>query len=50
MDTETGSRWTILGQAVSGPPAGSGLEPVVHVDGFWFATDGFLPQVRVGTP
>jgi hypothetical protein len=50
VDIETGSRWSILGEAVSGPLAGSQLEPVVHVDAFWFATAAFLPQVRVWTP
>ena len=50
VDRETGSRWTILGQATAGPLADSQLEPMVHVDAFWFATAAFLPQVRVWSP
>ena len=42
-DTETGSTWNLLGQAVSGPLAGRRLEPVVHVDTFWFAWAAFRP-------
>lgn len=50
VDAQTGSRWTVLGQAGSGQLAGSQLEPVVHMDAFWFATAAFLPQVRVWSP
>lgn len=50
VDAQTGSRWTLLGQATAGPLAGSQLQPVVHVDAFWFATAAFYPQIRIWTP
>lgn len=50
VDAQTGSRWTLLGQATAGPLAGSQLQPVVHVDAFWFATAAFYPQVRIWAP
>ena len=37
VDDVTGSRWNILGEAISGPRLGDRLEPVTHVDTFWFA-------------
>jgi Protein of unknown function (DUF3179) len=36
-DRETGSRWTLLGDAVAGPLAGTRLEPAPHAFGFRFA-------------
>lgn len=50
VDTDTGSRWTFLGQAVAGPRAGMRLEPVPHLDAFWFATAAFYPQIRIWAP
>jgi hypothetical protein len=47
VDDQTGSRWNVLGQAVDGPLAGAALEPVVHVDTFWFAWGSFLPETRI---
>jgi Protein of unknown function (DUF3179) len=47
VDDQTGSRWNVLGTAVDGPLAGSELEPVVHVDTFWFAWGSFLPDTRI---
>jgi hypothetical protein len=46
VDDQTGSRWNVLGQAVEGPLAGTALEPIVHVDTFWFAWKSFLPETR----
>ncbi len=46
-DRETGSRWDVLGRATAGPLAGRELEPVEHVDTFWFAWAAFLPQTTV---
>jgi hypothetical protein len=47
VDSETGSRWNILGRAVSGPLAGRRLDPIVHGDDFWFAWAAFKPATRV---
>jgi hypothetical protein len=41
-DAETGSTWTILGQAVAGPLEGTQLETVVHRNEFWFAWQAFF--------
>ncbi len=48
VDTMTGSRWSILGEAVAGPLAGKQLLPVVHGNHFWFAWAAFKPQTRIG--
>jgi Protein of unknown function (DUF3179) len=47
VDAETGSRWTLLGEAVSGPLAGSQLQPVTHTDAFWFASAAFFSTIRI---
>jgi hypothetical protein len=47
VDNQTGSRWNVLGHAVAGPLTGAALEPVVHVDTFWFAWGSFLPDTRI---
>jgi len=47
VDDQTGSRWDLLGRALSGPLAGSRLEPVVHGDHFWFAWAAFQPETRI---
>jgi hypothetical protein len=46
-DIETGSGWSILGRAVSGPLAGQRLEPVPHLDTFWFAQAAFEPDTTI---
>jgi hypothetical protein len=46
-DLETGSRWNVAGQAVSGPLAGSQLEPIVHGNHFWFVWAVFQPETRI---
>lgn len=46
-DRETGSTWSILGKALDGPLAGRQLEPVEHVDTFWFAWSAFQPETTV---
>jgi hypothetical protein len=46
-DAETGSTWSVLGQAAAGPLAGQRLTPVVHGNHFWFAWVVFKPQTRV---
>jgi hypothetical protein len=47
VDDQTASRWNVLGQAVDGPLAGAALEPVVHVDTFWFAWGAFLSDTEI---
>jgi hypothetical protein len=47
VDDQTASRWDVLGQAIDGPLAGAALEPVIHVDTFWFAWGAFLPDTEV---
>lgn len=49
-DAETGSRWTVLGRAETGPLAGKQLQPVVHGNHFWFAWAAFKPDTRIYTP
>jgi hypothetical protein len=50
VDEQTGSEWNVLGQATSGPLAGSQLTPVVSVNHFWFSWAAFKPETRVYTP
>ncbi len=47
VDTETGSRWTLLGEAIDGPLAGKQLTPVIHGTHFWFAWAAFKPGTRI---
>lgn len=47
LDEETGSVWTVLGRAVDGPLAESQLQPVVHINHFWFSWAAFRPETRV---
>jgi len=47
VDDQTGSTWNLLGMAVSGPHFGRQLEPVTHVDTFWFAWAAFRPDTAV---
>lgn len=49
VDEETGSHWSLLGRALSGPLAGQQLEPVVHGTHFWFAWAAFKPGTRIAT-
>jgi len=44
VDSETGSKWTIAGDAVAGPLKGSRLERVPHFDTFWFAWAAYEPN------
>ncbi len=43
-DAETSSTWTLLGQAVDGPLAGTQLEVLPHRNEFWFAWSVFFPE------
>jgi hypothetical protein len=46
-DNETNSEWNVLGQAVSGELAGTQLQPLEHLDTFWFAWTAFNPDTDV---
>ncbi|MGH2403706.1 MAG: DUF3179 domain-containing protein [bacterium] len=47
IDTESGSAWTILGEAASGPYRGKRLTPLVHGNHLWFSWAVFKPQTRI---
>ncbi len=51
VDLETGSEWSIDGQALSGPLAGQrlGMIPEAFVS-FWFAFSTFFPDPIIWTP
>lgn len=44
IDDQTSSRWNVFGEAVSGPLAGSTLDPVTFVRTFWFSWAAFRPD------
>ena len=46
-DTETGSTWNILGEAINGPLVGETLAPLLHFDHFWFAWAAFFPHTEL---
>lgn len=50
VDEQTESTWNILGEATSGPLTGSRLDPVVHVDTFWFSWAIFQIETVVLDP
>jgi hypothetical protein len=50
IDAQTGSTWTVLGTAITGPMARTHLVPVVHGQHFWFAWAVFRPKTRVYAP
>lgn len=47
VDEETGSRWNILGHAVSGELRGSRLKRILHGDYFAFAWLAFRPETEI---
>ena len=47
IDNETGSTWTLLGQAIEGPSAGQQLTPIVHANHLWFAWAAFKPDTLI---
>jgi len=47
VDEATGSTWTVAGEAIAGPLAGTRLEPVVHLDTFWFAWVRYHPNTEL---
>ncbi len=49
-DAETGSVWNLDGEAVSGELAGTFLEPLITIKGFWFAWFAFHPETELWMP
>lgn len=47
VDRQTGSVWSILGRAVSGPLAGEALVPELAIDSLWFDWAAFHPETRI---
>ncbi len=47
LDEQGGSEWNLLGEAISGPLEGSRLQPVVHINHFWFSWAAFRPDTRI---
>lgn len=47
VDRKTGSRWSILGKAESGPLAGTQLDRVLSIDSFWFDWAAFHPDTAI---
>jgi hypothetical protein len=47
IDNETGSFWTILGEAVAGPLAGTKMDQIVSAEHFWFSWAVFRPDTVV---
>ena len=50
IDDQTGSTWTILGQAIDGHHSGNQLSRLVHADHFWFSWAAFKPDTIVYSP
>ncbi|WP_420445138.1 DUF3179 domain-containing protein [Candidatus Poriferisodalis sp.] len=46
-DNQTGSTWTVLGRALDGPLTGTQLEPIEHIDTFWFAAAAYDPDIEL---
>jgi hypothetical protein len=49
LDAETGTAWDITGAALSGPLAGARLEPIHHLDTFWFSWATYRPGTDLST-
>ena len=47
VDEQTGSTWNLAGRATTGPLKGERLEPVHHLDSFWFAWQAFFPETLI---
>ena len=44
-DDQTDTTWSILGRALDGPLAGTRLQPIEHIDTFWFAAAAYDPDI-----
>lgn len=42
-----GNRWTVFGEAISGPRTGQKLSPAKSVVGYWFAIAAFYPNPEI---
>jgi len=49
VDAQTGSAWTILGEATAGSLRGKKLKPVVRQH-FWFSWAVFKPKTSISKP
>jgi hypothetical protein len=49
-DAETGTLWDLTGAAISGPRAGSRLEPVATYSAMWFAWAAFNRDTELFAP
>jgi hypothetical protein len=47
VDDQTSSTWNILGEAETGPLAGTTLDPVTFVRTFWFSWAAFRPDTEL---
>ena len=47
LDEQTGSEWTIAGEAIAGPLEGRRLEVALALDGFWFTWAAFHPETEI---
>ena len=47
IDNQTGSTWSLFGEALDGPLAGTQLELALHQNEFWFAWSAFNPDSPV---
>jgi len=47
LDEETGSTWTIAGEAIDGPLDGRRLEVALALDSFWFTWAAFHPETAI---
>ena len=47
VDEQTGSTWSITGEAMSGPLSGSRLDVFPHVNSFWSCWVAFRPETAV---
>jgi hypothetical protein len=47
VDDATGTTWNVLGEAVRGPRQGDRLEPITHLDTFWFAWSSYRPETAL---
>ena len=49
-DKETGSTWSIFGEAIDGDLKGTELSPTVAINHFWFSWAAFKPETRIYQP
>ena len=46
IDTETGSEWNMLGQAISGPFKGARLTQLTAYNSMWFGWSAYWPETK----